>query len=245
MKGRKVIPMVVFYILIVSFFLGSAYLGSAVTSAVVQRIPVDRAHTIVIDPGHGGEDGGAVSISGRPESGYNLEIALRLNDLLHLLGYRTKMIRTRDQAVYTKGTTLSEKKVSDLKQRVQTVNDTEGAILVSIHQNIFSDSRYGGAQVFYGPEGEGQALAEQLQESFCQTLNPGSNRKSKKADGIYLMQHIRCTGILVECGFLSNPQEEALLQTEEYQQKLSCVIAGTLSEFLTEASMPDIMDAKG
>ena len=234
MKERNLMPMVALYILIVSSFLGFTYLGSAVTSAVVQRIPVERDHTVVIDAGHGGEDGGAVSISGKPESIYNLEIALKLNDLFHLLGYRTKMIRDQDISVYRNGKTLAEKKVSDLKERVRMVNDTEGAILVSIHQNMFSDSRYHGAQVFYGPKGEGQALAERLQETFCQTLNPGSNRKSKKADGIYLMQHIHCTGVLVECGFLSNRKEAQNLEDPEYQRKICCVIGGTVGTFLTK-----------
>ena len=241
MKNRKLFPMVVLYILIVSFFLGTAYLGSAVTSAVVQRFPVERDYTIVIDAGHGGEDGGAASNAGRPESVYNLEIALKLNDLLHLLGYRTKMIRVRDQSVYTRGTSIAEKKVSDLKERVRMVNETDKAILISIHQNIFSDSRYHGAQVFYGPEGKSKALAESLQTSICQLLNPASNRKIKKAEGIYLMQHIKCTGVLVECGFLSNPEEEAKLRTREYQQKISCVIAGTLSQFLTDEARPDLI----
>ena len=241
MKDRKLVPMAALYILIVSIFLGTAYLGSAVTSTVVQRLPVDRKHTIVIDAGHGGEDGGAISGTGRPESAYNLKIALKLNDLLHLLGYRTKMIRVRDESVYTSGHTIAEKKVSDLKERVHMVNETDDAILVSIHQNMFSDSRYHGAQVFYGPKGESKALAEALQTSFCQLLNPGSNRKIKKADGIYLMQHIKCTGVLVECGFLSNPEEESKLRTKEYQQKLSCVIAGTLSQFLTDEGRADII----
>lgn len=241
MKGRKLVPMVALYILIVGIFMGTAYLGSTVTSVVVQRLPVERDHTIVIDAGHGGEDGGASSMAGRPESSYNLEIALKLNDLLHLLGYRTKMIRVRDESVYVTGTSIAEKKVSDLRERVRMVNETGNAILVSIHQNMFSDSRYHGAQVFYGPEGESKDLAEQLQVALRQFLNPGSNRKIKKADGIYLMQHIKCMGVLVECGFLSNPEEEAMLRTKEYQQKLSCVIAGTLSQFLTDEARADII----
>lgn len=241
MKDKQLLSMVIFYILTVCIFLGTAYLGSEVTSAVAQRFPVERLHTVVIDAGHGGEDGGASSRSGRPESTYNLEIALRLRDLFHLLGYRTKMIRVRDESVYTTGSTIAEKKVSDLKERVRTVNETDHAFLVSIHQNMFSDSRYHGAQVFYGPGGDSKAVAEQLQTSICQLLNPGSNRKCKKADGIYLMQHIYCTGILVECGFLSNPEEEALLRTKEYQQKLACVIAGTISQFLTDSAEPDII----
>lgn len=241
MKDRKLLAMVVFYILTVSIFLGTAYLGSEVTSAVAQRLPLKRSHTIVIDAGHGGEDGGAASSAGRPESAYNLEIALKVRDLFQLLGHRTKMIRIRDESVYATGSTIAEKKASDLKERVRMVNATDNAVLVSIHQNMFSDSRYHGAQVFYGPEGESKALAEKLQTSFCQTINPGSNRKIKKADGIYLMQHIQCTGVLVECGFLSNPEEEALLRTKEYQQKLSCVITGTLSQFLTDSIEPDII----
>lgn len=241
MKDRKLLPMVAVYLLVVSIFLAAAYLGSEVTSVIAQRVPVKRTHTIVIDAGHGGEDGGASSDSGRPESQYNLEIALKVNDLFHLLGYRTKMIRVRDESVYTTGSTIAEKKVSDLKERVRMVNSTENALLVSIHQNMFSDSRYHGAQVFYGPAGESKFLAEQLQTAFCQVLNPGSNRKIKQADGIYLMQHIKCTGILVECGFLSNPQEEALLRTKEYQQKISCIITGTVSQFLTDLAAPDII----
>ena len=144
------------------------------------------------------------------------------------------MIRTTDRSVYTQGDTIAAKKVSDLKQRVKTVNETEDALLISIHQNTFPESRYRGAQVFYGPAGESRQLADNLQTAFIETINPGSNRKSKKADGIYLMQHIDCTGILVECGFLSNPEEEAMLRTEDYQRRICCVIGATVAEFLTK-----------
>ena len=235
MKERNILAMALVYILVTGAFLGIAFLGNEVASVVAGRVPLERYHTVVIDAGHGGEDGGAISCSGRLESGFNLEIALKLRDLLHLLGYRTSMIRTGDVSVYKDGTTIAEKKVSDLKERVRMVNHTENGILISIHQNTFSDSQYHGAQVFYGPKGESQALAEAMQKALCDTVNPGSNRKIKKADGIYLMQRIDSTGILVECGFLSNPREEALLRTGEYQRKLACVMAGTLSQFLTDS----------
>ena len=234
MTGRKVLPMAVLYILVVCVFLGAAYIGSEVTSVLADRVPLSRFHTIVIDAGHGGEDGGAVSCTGRLESAYNLEIALKVRDLLHLLGYRTRMIRTADESIHKEGSTIAARKASDLKERVRIVNETEDAILLSIHQNTFPDSRYRGAQVFYGPKGESQNIAEAMQRSFCETINPGSNRQIKTADGIYLMQHIQCTGILVECGFLSNPQEDALLQSNDYQNKLTCVMAGALSQFLTD-----------
>lgn len=232
MKIGKLASTAVFYILIVCIFLSATYLCSEATSTIADLIPVEREHTIVIDAGHGGEDGGAASCTGRSESAYNLEIALKLNDLMHLLGYDTVMIRDTDISVYTEGETIARKKVSDLKERVRIVRETENAILISIHQNTFSDSRYSGAQVFYAPAGESEALAKQIQLSFSQTLNPGSTRQCKPAEGVYLMRNIDCTGVLVECGFLSNPTEEARLRSDEYQKKLCCVIAANVGVFL-------------
>lgn len=232
MKIRRFVSVLLFYTLIVSIFLTAAYWGSAATSVIAQKIPLERYHTVIIDAGHGGVDGGATSCTGKLESAFNLEIALRLNDLMHLLGMHTKMVRTSDISVYTQGETIAAKKVSDLKNRVQLVNETENALLLSIHQNTFSDSRYSGSQVFYAPKGEGQFLAEQLQTALVQTINPGSNRRCKRADGVYLMEHIEKTGILIECGFLSNVEEEAKLRSNEYQKKLCCVIATTVFNFL-------------
>lgn len=232
MKFRRIVSALLFYILVVGVFLTSAFWGSRATDVIAQKIPMPRKHTLIIDAGHGGEDGGATSCTGKLESGYNLQIALRLNDLMHLLGLHTKMVRTSDTSVYTHGNTIAEKKVSDLNYRVKLVNETKNAILVSIHQNTFPDSQYSGAQVFYAPKGEGKDLAEQLQTALVQTLNPGSNRRSKRADGIYLMEHIEKTGILVECGFLSNVEEEANLRSDVYQKKIACVIAATVFNFL-------------
>lgn len=201
-------------------------------STIAENAPIERSRTIIIDAGHGGEDGGAVSCTGVLESQLNLQIALRLRDLCHLLGYQTLMIRTSDVSVYTEGNTIAAKKVSDLKQRVRTVEQTPNALLISIHQNIFPDSRYSGAQVFYNGTDEAKALAQSMQEQFVASLNPGSKRNCKPADSIYLMQKISSPGVLVECGFLSNPQEEALLRDPEYQRKICCVIASSLSSFL-------------
>lgn len=234
MKLRKWGSVVFCNLLVIGFFLSITFWGNMAITVISEKIPLERSHTIIIDAGHGGEDGGATSCSGKPESSFNLEIALKLNDLMHLLGYNTRMIRTTDRSVYTQGDTIASKKVSDLKARVKIVNDTENAILLSIHQNTFPESKYSGAQIFYAPEGESKELAEQMQRIFAETLNPRSNRKSKKADGIYLMQHIDCTGILVECGFLSNPEEEAKLRTEDYQRQICCVIGATVAEFLTK-----------
>lgn len=208
------------------------YWGNQAVSVLSESLSGVERHCILIDPGHGGEDGGASSCTGRLESGYNLEISLRLEDLLHLLGYDTKLIRREDVSVYTTGRTIAQKKVSDLKNRVKTANETNNGILLSIHQNYYPDSRYSGAQVFYGNADGSEALAKQLQASFVAGLNPGSRRQAKQGSGIYLLEHIRCPGVLVECGFLSNPQEEALLREPSYQKKLCCVIGTALSQYL-------------
>ena len=210
-----------------------AYWGSRVVTVISEELPFVRKHCIVIDPGHGGEDGGAVSCTGRMESEYNLAISRRLDDLLHLLGYRTRMTRTSDVSIYTTGSTLAQKKVSDLKERVRIANETGNALLVSIHQNQFSDSRYSGAQVFYAKTAGSKDLGQKLQAELVAALNPGSNRKSKPVSGVYLLENIPCAGVLVECGFLSNPQEEAMLRNTDYQKKLCCVLAAALHQYLS------------
>ena len=181
---------------------------------------------IVLDAGHGGEDGGAVSALGTQESGINLEVSGRLNTLMRFLGLHTKMIRTEDISVYTEGTTIAQKKVSDIKNRVRIVESTPNAILVSIHQNHFSESKYRGAQVFYNAQSE--LLAEKLQQALCTQVDPNNHRECKPAQNIYLMEHVTCPAVLIECGFLSNPQEELLLRDASYQKKLVCAIACTL-----------------
>ena len=221
------------YILVIGLFLFMAYAGSQAVTTLSESAGVSHRKTIIIDPGHGGEDGGAVSCTGIPESRFNLEISLRLNDLLHLMGYKTVMLRTEDISIYTEGSTLAAKKVSDLKQRVKLVNEEDDALLVSIHQNMFSDSKYNGAQVFYANTESSKALAVALQQQFVTSLNPQSNRKAKKSDGVYLMEHINKDGILVECGFLSNYEEECKLRDKDYQNKICCVIATVLSRHLT------------
>lgn len=233
MKRDNWIGFVPFYLLVAILFIAIAQGGSSAVTTLKQNSPVERKYTIVIDAGHGGVDGGATSCSGVLESQINLEIALRLEDMLHLLGVDTLMIRRTDESVYTEGNTIGAKKVSDLKNRVQTVNQTPNAILVSLHQNTFSNTRYRGAQVFYGGTEKSIRLAKELQQMFVTVLNPGSRRQPKPSKGIYLMEHVSCTAVLVECGFISNPEEEALLRNASYQQNICAVIGATLSRFVS------------
>lgn len=228
----RISKLVFFYSLVVGLFLFGTLLGNQAVTVISQNIPVQRKHCIVIDAGHGGEDGGASSCTGKPESTINLDIALRLDDIFHLLGYDTVMIRKTDTAVYTKGETISQKKVSDLKNRVQMVNSRPNALLLSIHQNHYSDQRYSGGQVFYAETDGSQELAKQIQSAFVQTINPGSKRDVKKGSGIYLLEKLTVPGVLVECGFLSNPEEEGKLCTPEYQKKLCSILAAVTAQFL-------------
>lgn len=221
------------YCVIILLVLVITHWSSKAVTAFVEKGNIERKNTIVIDPGHGGVDGGAISCTGVSESGINLEISLTLRDVFHLLGYQTKMIRTEDISVYREGDTIAKKKMSDLKERVRMIENTENAVLLSIHQNNFPERKYSGAQVFYADEKESHVMATHLQGALIKHLNPGSKRQEKKSKGIYLMEHITCPGVLIECGFLSNPEEESKLRSKEYQQKLCCVIASTVAEHLS------------
>ena len=191
---------------------------------------------IVLDPGHGGEDGGAVSPKGVRESDLNLSVSLRTRDLLRFLGIPVSMTRETDVSVYSpEAGTVSEKKVSDLKNRVKQVAQTPGALLVSIHQNIFPEAKYYGTQVFYAETEGSEALAKGLQARFTRELDPSNHRQAKACQNVYLLSKIQCPGVLVECGFLSNPREEALLQTEAYQKKIAAVLAAGLTEAVCSA----------
>lgn len=221
-------------ICILSILLLSAFVTNKAMDTYIESEQLKGRVCVVIDAGHGGVDGGAVSCTGAEESHINLEIALRLNDLMHLLGINTYMIRTEDISIYTTGSSIAAKKVSDLKERVKIVNQTENAILISIHQNYFEDARYSGAQVFYNSD---PTLATQLQTALIKTLNIGSKRKVKRADGVYLMQNVTCPAALIECGFLSNYNEEQLLRDETYQKKLTCVIGAVVSCYIHNNSV--------
>ena len=232
MKKIGYLSFVPAYVVVLAVFLALGIWVSKAVTAISASAPISDRKTVIIDAGHGGVDGGATSCTGVLERQINLEIALKLDDLMHLLGINTSMIRTTDCSVFTEGETIAQKKVSDLKERVRIVNSVDNGLLISIHQNHFSNDKYSGAQVFYAQTDGSKQLAGNLQKTLIQTINPDSHRAIKKADSVYLMQHIQCTGILIECGFLSNSREEYLLRDDVYQNKLCSVIATTVSNHL-------------
>ena len=188
---------------------------------------VQRTDPLVLDAGHGGEDGGAVSITGVPESKINLAIVLKLRDVLGLYGVDPILLREEDISLHDDdANTLREKKRSDLKNRVAVIDAVEGGTLLSIHQNTYPGSRYHGAHVFYAPTEGSQELAEHFQNSIKAALQPENERAVKRIpDTVYIMNHVTCPAVLIECGFLTNPEEEAMLRDEDYQRRLSAVIA--------------------
>ena len=218
-------------IFVLLFSVSIAFLSVSLVFHTKQTIAVSQTkqtRTLILDAGHGGEDGGAVSLSGVPESAVNLAVTRRLDLLLGLFGVPSVMLRQEDISLHdSSANTLREKKVSDLKNRVAAIGSEANAWLISIHQNTFSDRRYHGAQVFFAPTDGSQALAEAMQETLRATLDPDNQRVCKPIpDTIYLMNHISCPAILVECGFLSNPEEEQMLTSPNYQTKLAASLAG-------------------
>lgn len=183
---------------------------------------------LILDAGHGGEDGGAVSLSGVAESTINLAITLKLDQLLGFYGVCPRLLRDRDISLHEpEADTLRKKKVSDLKNRVKMIEETENAVVISIHQNTFPNQTYHGAQVFYREGAESTALAALLQETLKNGLDKENQRKPAQIpDSIYLMQHITCPAALIECGFLSNPTEEQKLLNPGYQTQIAVCIAG-------------------
>lgn len=195
----------------------------------------EAAPVVVIDAGHGGEDGGATSVTGLRESSLNLEISLRLRDFLNFLGTETCMVRCSDVSIYTEGATIAQKKVSDIHNRLRLVNSVQNALLVSIHQNFFPEAQYRGAQIFYGSDVSSRKLAVSMQEMIASQVDSRNHRECRPARDIYLMDHVSCPAVLVECGFLSNYEEERLLREPGYQKKLTAALGCCIFQFL-EAS---------
>ena len=194
--------------------------------------------TIIIDPGHGGMDGGAVGVDGIIEKDINLSISLCLADFFRFSGYNVVLTRSTDTSIHDQGVSgIKKQKVSDMHNRLALAEQYPDGILLCIHQNQFSDSRYSGGQIFYGikqPESS-SGLAEILQNNLKNLLQPENNRQIKQAyDTLILMKNAPNTAVLVECSFLSNPEEAHLLTQTEYQQKLAFVIYSSTLQYLQE-----------
>lgn len=194
---------------------------------------MEDSYVVVVDSGHGGRDSGKVSDSGVLEKDVNLQIALLLKEELSKQGIQVIMTRESDVGLYEE--TDSNKKSSDMKARIELIESAECDIAVSIHQNSYSDPKVKGAQCFYYTDSkEGKRLAEIIQSRLVSEVDPTNHRLAKGNDSYYLLKKSSVPTVIVECGFLSNPQETALLTTSEYQQLLAENIAMSVVSYLTD-----------
>ena len=216
------------------FLLAFCLIG-ALTYAIIQRTSEHALQTsatadsilsvLILDPGHGGADGGAVSLSGTKESEINLDIALRLRALCRLFGIACLMTRDREELDYPESAdSISEMKKWDTRSRVERINAVGSSFLLSIHQNVYPDPQPRGPQVFYN-ENCPQGTAELFQEYLNTVLCPKSRRLAAPiSKDVYIMSHAECPAVLAECGFLSNPEEAAALDTDTYKLKIAAVL---------------------
>lgn len=229
----KTIYLIILAVLLISFCIVMFSAFSNISARTSTDIDDDHI-TVIIDAGHGGEDGGA-EVDGILEKDINLSIAEKLADTLRLCGVHVTEIRDEDISVYDDSAqTLREKKVSDLKHRVEIVNGSENNILVSIHQNKFDNSAYSGAQVFYSTNNDNsRVLAESIRNSVVSLIQNDNTRELKPAGSdIYLLDNATVPAVIVECGFLSNAEERTKLLDSGYQSEMAYSIAMGVLEYI-------------
>ena len=179
---------------------------------------------ILVDAGHGGVDSGMVGIGGLKEKGINLDIAMKLKTILEKKGLAVVMTREEDKGLYENGT--KNMKAQDLQNRIEQIRIYEPVLSVSIHQNSYPEAEISGPQVFYyGSSEMSKKLAEAIQAQLIADLQPPKEREIKTGNDLYILKNSQCPGVIVECGFLSNPTECENLQNPQYQQAVAAAIA--------------------
>lgn len=232
-NSRLIIIFSILFLIILSAMLYFTFMANSSADGVMTK-PVLK-QTVIIDAGHGGDDGGAIGIDGTVEKDINLDIALKLEKLLKFYGFDVIMTRTEDIMTCDDGLdSLRKRKVSDIHNRFDVLEKNPDAVFISIHQNKFEDNSQHGTQVFYsGNNDESKLLAESIQNSIVSVLQPDNSRVVKKSgSGIYLLYHAKLPAVLVECGFISNPAEVKKLNDENYRMKIAFLIADGLIKYL-------------
>ncbi len=244
----KYVPRLVLNYAIYAFlFMGAAVLiGRAALMGTINSDAENAAQTsgdteppqIIIDPGHGGEDGGA-AVDDVLEKDLNLQISECLFDIYSLFGIRSQMTRAEDIMLYDYFDDLEDyrgkKKTYDLRSRLRIAEESGAVLYVGIHMNKFPQQQYKGLQVYYSPNTDESERAASITQSYAKKyLDPTNNREIKKAtQAIYILNRIKIPAMLIECGFLSNDEERAFLQTPEYRLKLAATIFASTGEYLS------------
>lgn len=196
---------------------------------------VTNKKTIVLDAGHGGTDSGAVGINGELEKNINLAIVRDLSDMLTLSGFNVVLTRDSDISIHDEGVKgTREQKVSDMKNRLDIINKYGDCLFLSIHQNKFTEPEYFGAQIFYTANNPDNRMIAQIMQDNFKTIQPGNDRQIKQeGDELYLFKNTKIPAVLIECGFLSNPDDAANLSDANYQRKVAYTIYNGILTYLT------------
>ena len=203
--------------------------------AVPTSLPLKEDFYIVLDAGHGGLDGGCSSADGVTEKGINLNIMLEVRDLCKLYGYNVEVTRDKDTSIHDKGIEgIRNQKNSDMENRLAIFNKHTNALCISIHQNKFTDPKYSGAQMFYSDTNpDNQKLAEIMKSQFVKNIQPDNTRETKPCGKeLYLCYFCTNPTLMIECGFLSNPEEAAKLNSPDYQKQVAFTIFSGINEYL-------------
>lgn len=233
-EKKSIIAIITAFLIILSAMLYLTFMANF-SAAEASSMPVTQK-MVIVDAGHGGDDGGAIGIDGTVEKDINLDIALKLEKILKFYGFNVIMTRTQDVMTCDDGLdSLRKRKISDIHNRFELMRKNPDAIFISVHQNKFEDSSQHGTQVFYsGNDERSKELAEAIQTSVTLTLQRKNDRVVKKSgSGIYLLYHAKIPAVLVECGFISNSDEVKKLKDESYRMKLAILIADGLLKFLS------------
>lgn len=222
LKRKSVILYIIFFIIYLILIIFAFY---NIDNYSAVNVEYNSLPVIVIDAGHGGEDGGAVA-NNVVEKNINFSISNKLRDIFISSGFNVKMTRSSDKMINDSGDTLRDRKVSDMKNRLKLFNKSENNIVISIHQNKFTQEEYKGSQVFYSTNNkESEKLALSIKTSIKTLIQPDNERETKPADrNIYLLYNSKTPSVIVECGFISNLEEARLLKDSAYQNKIAFAI---------------------
>ena len=217
-----------------AIFAAILWQGNAVNASKNLELKQNGEFILIIDPGHGGFDPGAVALDGTTESKINLAVGLQMEEMARLLGVETDMTRREDVSTESDANAaVRQRKNSDLKNRVEQINGISGGVLVSLHQNSLPQvPAVHGAQVFYSEVEDSRELAETVQSALNTVINDRNKEVKAAGGGVYLLKNAKIPAILVECGFLSNGDETALLNTQAHQNRLALTILASVLEHL-------------
>lgn len=233
--NKTILRIVTVALLFSSMIIFAMGLSSGKSKESVAAVVNTGIKTIIVDPGHGGVDGGAVGVNGSVEKDINLSIALKLRDVLKKAGYTVVMTRDTDISIHDENAnTIRKQKRSDLYNRLGIINAHSEAIFVSVHQNTINQSSVHGGQMFFSPNNVcSKLLAQCIQDSFRENLQSDNSKAVKEAGkNLFLLYNAKIPSVLCECGFLSNSEEAAMLSKEEYQQQLAEAIFKGIENYL-------------